>query len=167
MEANYVKHVLFVCLGNICRSPLAQGILDDLLQKKELHHYVFTDSAGTSNWHAGESPDARTCQNAKTHGLTLPYKARQVRSSDFDIFDYILVMDDSNYEHLMEWKPKDTPTKAEIYKMRAFDLSHPNADVPDPYFGGADGFENVYQILHRSVSHFLESTLIHQLPHSS
>jgi protein-tyrosine phosphatase len=154
MPASFSTHVLFVCLGNICRSPLAQGILDQILSTNGLQHTVYTDSAGTSDWHEGKAPDARTQLNAQHHGINLPYKARQIRSSDFEVFDYILVMDDENLMRVKDLQPKDQSTRAVIFKMRDFDTIEPHSDVPDPYYGGADGFEKVFQILSHSVQHF-------------
>jgi protein-tyrosine phosphatase len=144
--------VLFVCLGNICRSPLAQGILDHILAKKGIENWI-TDSAGTGAWHVGQPPDSRTQKNAQEHGISLPYIARQVNKKDFNSFDYIFVMDDSNHHNLIRIAPQSYDAK--ILKMRDYDPLAKGADVPDPYIGGEKGFEEVYQMLDRSIKNFL------------
>lgn len=148
--------VLFVCLGNICRSPLAQGVLDAWIVENNKTH-VFTDSAGTSNYHIGKKPDTRTIQNAMSHGLSLPYFARQIEKNDFCHFDYILVMDDSNLKDVMDNKPANST--AVITKLRDFDPIDTGADVDDPYFGGEEGFEMVFQTIKRAVHAFADNKL--------
>lgn len=148
--------VLFVCLGNICRSPLAQGVLDAwIVENNKIH--VFTDSAGTSNYHIGKKPDTRTIQNAMNHGLSLPYFARQIEKNDFCHFDYILVMDDSNLKDVLDNKPANST--AVITKLRDFDPIDTGADVDDPYFGGEEGFEMVFQTIKRAVHAFADNKL--------
>lgn len=151
--------ILFVCLGNICRSPLAEGIFNEIIYKNNTSHLFDIDSAGTSGLHRGQLPDPRTLKNAKSNGLTLTHKARQFRSSDFMEFDYLIAMDDSNLRDILEKKPEGE-SNAKLIKMRSFDMEDINADVPDPWYGGDRGFEEVYQILKRSCLHFYESLLI-------
>jgi protein-tyrosine phosphatase len=132
-----------VCLGNICRSPLAEGILASKLPKDK-----FTvDSAGTGSWHIGQSPDDRSVAVAKKNGLDISnQKGRQFSSVDFDTFDYIFVMDNSNYDNVIalaetkEQKEKVTLIMNELYPSQ-------NKDVPDPYFGMHNGFDIVYNML--------------------
>jgi protein-tyrosine phosphatase len=148
--------VLFVCLGNICRSPLAQGVLDAWIVEKNKTN-ILTDSAGTSNYHLGKKPDSRTIQNAMNHGVSLPYFARQIEKNDFYNFDYLLVMDDNNLKDVLHIKPANST--AVIAKLRTFDPIDTGADVDDPYFGGAEGFELVFQTIKRSVYAFANQKL--------
>ncbi len=147
--------VLFVCLGNICRSPLAEGLFTAMIKKKGLAGKVQCDSAGTSNYHIGDSPDPRTVANAAENGLELNHKGRQIEADDFYEYDYIIPMDDSNLRHIKAKAAMVGFCDFEVYKMRYFDKSGFNLDVPDPYYGGEDGFQKVYEILSRSNEHFL------------
>jgi protein-tyrosine phosphatase len=138
--------ILMVCLGNICRSPLAEGILRDKLSKKGIKG-IDIDSAGTSNYHTGECPDVRSIENAKKHGIDISgLKARQFRPEDFDNFDRIYVMDAANLGDVSALIRN--PEDREKIQM-ILNVSHPNSNmsVPDPYFGGEQGFENVYLLL--------------------
>ncbi len=150
-------NVLFVCLGNICRSPLAEGLFKKLTENNEFKYLISSDSAGTSSYHIGSLPDRRTFENAKSHGLTLIHHARQFTSGDFHQFDYILAMDSSNLEDIFYMKKGIKDSKVKIFLMRHFDPLAKDADVPDPYLGGMSGFEDVYQILERSTANFLEA----------
>lgn len=137
-----------VCLGNICRSPLAEGILRDKTEKGGLN--VFIDSAGTSNYHIGEHPDKRTISNALEHGVEISkLKARQFSVFDFDEFDHIFVMDSSNYSDVISLaRNENDKKKVELILNRVYPNS--NMAVPDPYFGGEQGFENVYILLDKA-----------------
>ena len=148
--------ILFVCLGNICRSPLAEGIFNDIVNKNNTSNLYETDSAGTSDFHCGELPDPRTLKNAMKNGLTLTHKCRQFKKSDFYEFDHIIAMDDSNLKDIIKLKPADE-TRAKIIKMRFYDPLNKNANVPDPWFGGEKGFEEVYQILKRCCLNFYKA----------
>ena len=148
----------FVCLGNICRSPLAEGIFNDIIEKNKTTHLFDVDSAGTSNYHIGELPDPRTRKNAKANGLDLVHRGRQFSKHDFHNFDFIIPMDDSNLRDIMDLKPKED-IEAQIVKMRFYDPLNKNANVPDPWFGGEKGFEEVYQILKRSCQNFYEEVI--------
>lgn len=148
-------NVLFVCLGNICRSPLAEGILLQLLEEKGLIDKISVDSAGTANYHIGERPDPRTIENAHKNGVTLPSRGRQFDRSDFENFDYIIPMDESNLFHIRRLEPSTPVTGYTIVKMRKFDPLAENADVPDPYYSGPKGFQDVFDILNRSNTNFL------------
>ena len=136
--------VLMVCLGNICRSPLAEGILESKVNKLGLDWLV--DSAGTSAYHVGELPDYRSIATAKTHGIDISgQRARQFVPSDFEAFDLILVMDASNYQNVVRLA-KTESAKQKV--MMVMNLAEPNKNiqVPDPYYGN-DGFELVYEML--------------------
>lgn len=146
--------VLFVCLGNICRSPLAEGIMKSRIKALNLEKEIEVDSCGTSKYHIGEQPDARTVANAKSNGLHLDHQARQFLKEDFRKFDYILAMDSANLNCIQRIDQTEE-FKDKTMLMRFFDTKDKNADVPDPYFGGEDGFQQVYEILDRSVNEFL------------
>ena len=134
-----------VCLGNICRSPLAEGIMRVKLSKD-----FIVDSAGTGGWHAGELPDKRSISTAKNRGLDITsQRARQFKISDFETFDYIYVMDNSNYKDVMALAPNDeAKSKVKLILNELF--PNENVDVPDPYYGGQDGFENVFDMLNEA-----------------
>jgi len=147
--------VLMVCLGNICRSPLAEGILRAKAQKNNLH--ITIDSAGTSNYHVGEHPDSRTIANAKKHGIDVSkLRARQFTEKDFDDFDIIFTMDTSNYSDVIsKARNKADIKKVEMILNRVY--PNTNMSVPDPYFGGEQGFENVYILLDKACDIIVES----------
>ena len=135
--------ILMVCLGNICRSPLAEGILASKLPEDKF----YVDSAGTGSWHIGRSPDERSITTAKKNGLNIAnQKGRQFQKSDFDTFDYIFVMDDSNYINVIYLtQNEDQKKKVQLILNELF--PNENVDVPDPYFGLPNGFESVYKML--------------------
>ncbi len=143
-------------MGNICRSPLAEGIFNSLIEKNKGSQHFETDSAGTSNYHIGKLSDPRTLKNSRANGLNLTHRARQFKTSDFYEFDYIIAMDDSNLNDILKIKP-DGELNVKLLKMRHFDPINKNADVPDPWFGGEKGFEEVYQILNRCCQNFYNS----------
>ncbi|MCD7973663.1 MAG: low molecular weight phosphotyrosine protein phosphatase [Candidatus Azobacteroides sp.] len=149
------KKLLFVCLGNICRSPAAEGIMKHLVEEAGLENDFFIDSAGTSGWHEGELPDSRMRSHAKKRGYDLNSLSRPVRSQDFDNFDMILAMDDTNYTNLMRQAPSPE-AESKIYRMTDFCKKKEADHVPDPYYSGADGFEIVLDILEDACSGLLE-----------
>lgn len=153
-----MKKVLFVCLGNICRSPLAKELAKKIAKENGLADSVFFDSCGTSDYHIGEQPDQRTVDNARQNGLIINHRARQFENSDFREFDYILAMDSANLSNIMKLD-QTNEFGAKVYLMRDFDPEFPGEDVPDPYFGGSQGFQHVFDILTRSVSHFIDTEL--------
>lgn len=140
--------VLFVCLGNICRSPLAEGVFRELVDREGLTDQFRVDSAGTGSWHVGSPPDTRSSQVAARHGITLESTARQVAPEDFTRFDHVVAMDRENLRDLERMGSRHEST-ARIFLLRNHD---PNGgdDVPDPYYGGANGFEVVYRMIERS-----------------
>lgn len=148
--------VLFVCLGNICRSPLAEAIFNHKIRARNLESKISSDSAGTSRYHLQEPPDPRTIEVAQRHDIPISHMGRQIDTVDFDEFDYILAMDRENLDEILALKKYANIQKMpEIHLMRAFDNQESGEDVPDPYFGGKDGFENVFQLLDQSIDNFL------------
>jgi protein-tyrosine phosphatase len=141
--------VLFVCLGNICRSPLAEGVFRSLVDEAGLSDKFDIDSAGTGSWHVGERPDARATMVAREHGVDLDSKARQVQAEDLHDYDYVIAMDRENLLGL-ERMANASGGDAEIQLLRAYDPDPEGKEVPDPYYGGVSGFENAYQIVARS-----------------
>jgi protein-tyrosine phosphatase len=132
-------------MGNICRSPTAEGVMIDLVAKAGLADRITIDSAGTGPWHVGELPDSRARAAARKRGLDLTSRGRQLSKADFDRFDLIVVMDDVNLRHVNLMAGHRT--SPEIRLLRSFDpASPPNANVPDPYAGDADGFEHVLDL---------------------
>jgi protein-tyrosine phosphatase len=134
--------ILFVCMGNICRSPTAEGVMRRLLRDAGLEG-VEVESAGTGGWHAGEPPDERAAAAAARRGVTLEGSARQVRPADFRRFDLLVAMDRGNLRELLALAPDDEAAG----KVR---LLVPDADVPDPYYGGDRGFETVLDMVERA-----------------
>lgn len=137
--------VLFVCLGNICRSPLAEGLFRHIVETANFEHAIVCDSAGTGGWHAGEPPDRRSIAVAATHGIDLSsLRARQVRTSDFSAFDLIIGMDSSNVANLRRLAPKDAIGRVHLFSQVSTGQA---IDVPDPYYGGPKDFEHVYHMV--------------------
>jgi len=147
--------LLFVCLGNICRSPLAEGVFLHLVREAGLESSFVADSAGTGGWHAGETPDPRSIEVARRHGIELRGPARKVRREDFDRFALILAMDRENQEDLRRLRPS-AATRGEIALLREFDPeADADLDVPDPYYGGLSGFDRVFEMVHRACTGLL------------
>ena len=140
-------NLLFVCLGNICRSPAAEGIMKKIIEDEGLENRVFVDSAGTSNWNEGKTPDERMRLHGKKRGYDFCSVARTFRSSDFEKFDYILVMDNNNFMNVKKLASTEEDV-AKIHRMTDFSIDFADHDhVPDPYFGGDDGFNLVMDLL--------------------
>ena len=150
--------VLFVCLGNICRSPAAEAIFLNLLEKKGLTDGFSVDSAGTGSWHIGKKADSRMRIAAERRDINILSRARQITSKDFDQCNYILTMDDSNFRNIQDLKNRAALSDfASIKKIQNFRSVFNEQEVPDPYFGGDEGFDYVLDMLEDSVKGFLES----------
>lgn len=175
--------VLFVCLGNICRSPLAEGIFNKKVSEKGLSNKFEADSAGTGNYHIGKQPDQRTLRNAEKNAVKITHSARQIASPDLSYYDYILAMDAENMDKINALAEADAQIEGKIFLMRDFepgahpgftaneeqpytninslaetsdDAFTPDRDVPDPYYGEEDGFQEVFNILDRTVENFIQ-----------
>jgi protein-tyrosine phosphatase len=163
MSARPDLSILFVCLGNICRSPLGEGVLAHRLAEADLSDRVRVDSAGTGAWHQGEPPDPRSSEVALRHGISLRGRARRVRADDFHEFDYIFAMDRSNLRDLRDLESQGDGG-AFLTLFREFDPHRDeDLDVPDPYYGGADGFDLMFEMIDRTCAAFVEH-LISELP---
>ncbi len=150
------KKILIVCMGNICRSPAAEGIAKKLIEKKGLDGTIEIDSAGTLGYHEGEMPDSRMVKHASKRGYTLDSRARQFNPrKDFEHFDYIVTMDDDNYSEIVSLDKNNNFTN-KIFKMVSFANKIKVNEVPDPYYSGSDGFEFVLDILEESVEGLLK-----------
>ena len=150
--------VLFVCLGNICRSPTAEGTMATLVRDAGLDDEIELDSAGTGSWHVGSAPDERATAAAARRGIVLEGAARRVRDEDFDEFDVILAMDSSNFDDLRALAGEDRSRRAKARLLREFDQASAEAgelEVPDPYYGAGDGFERVLDQVQAACSGLL------------
>ena len=149
--------LLFVCMGNICRSPTAEGVMRALLREQGLEDVVEVDSAGTGDWHVGEPPDARASAAARARGVMLSGAARAVAPADFEAFDLILAADRRNLAALREAAPPGVEDRVQL--LRAFDPASegaPDLDVPDPYYAEADGFEHVLDLVEAACRGLLD-----------
>lgn len=150
-----MKHLLFVCLGNICRSPAAEGVMNGLIKKHGLMDQIDCDSAGTIGNHRGEPADNRMRTHAKQRGYDLTSKARPFEQDDFINFDYILTMDDKNFENIMALDT-DNLYDCKVKKIVSFCKKEEHAEVPDPYYGGPSDFDLVLDILEDACENLLE-----------
>jgi len=155
--------ILFVCLGNICRSPMAEGVFKHMLFKAGLHHEIHVDSAGLIAYHQGELPDSRMRAHASRRGYNLTHRSRQVTVSDFDKFDLIIGMDDQNM-HGLRNLARTPEQKAKIRRMTDFCVHMQASEVPDPYYGGAAGFEYVIDLLEDACEGLLKNITSPPLP---
>ncbi len=146
--------VLFVCLGNICRSPSGEAVLNAKLEEHGLQDQVEVDSAGTSGYHTGEPADSRMQTHAQKRGYNLSSISRQIRSVDYDDFDFIIAMDQSNYRNLLNMA-KTSEHRSKVALMTEFSEKL-DGDVPDPYYGGSMGFERVLDILEDCMEGLIE-----------
>ena len=147
--------ILFVCLGNICRSPAAEGVFLHLLKKRKLEKYFEVDSAGTSGFHSGEPADGRMQQAAQRRGIVLPSRSRPFCFQDLEDFDHIFVMDKSNLRNVLAMAQSDEQAE----KVRLFGelaTEHSEVEVPDPYYGGEAGFEKVLDMVENAGQTFLK-----------
>jgi protein-tyrosine phosphatase len=148
--------VCFVCLGNICRSPIGEGVMRHLVNQAGLAHAIEVDSAGTTGFHTGELPDVRAHAAAKRAGIELAGRAREFVVTDFQRFDYVLAMDQSNYEHLAVLAA-EVSAENKLALLRSFDPDSPEgASVPDPYYGTDEDFDDVVRICLTACKSLLE-----------
>lgn len=150
-----MTRVCFVCLGNICRSPTAEGVMRHLARARGLLQALHIDSAGTAAYHTGEAPDRRSIKRAALRGIAVGGRARQFLREDFARFDYVLALDDRNLAHLADIKPADS--RCELRLLLDFDPDSPSgASVPDPYYGGTAGFDHVLDLCERACHGLLD-----------
>lgn len=154
------KSVLFVCLGNICRSPVAEGCFRQVLKERNLTHAFTHDSAGTGDWHRGEAPDPRSQKSALEQGVDISdLRARQITAADFDRFDHIVVMDESNLKNVVALAKSDEHRK-KITKLLGWNKKHANACVPDPYYGTKKDFDHVFNLCREACGSLVEALLL-------
>lgn len=155
MSESRAVNVLFVCLGNICRSPTAEGVFRRLVESEGLAESVGVASAGTGDYHVGEKPDARARAAASRRGIDLsPIRARQATREDFERFDYVLAMDRRNFDALRRLCPPGREDRLALFLDFAPEIGL--ADVPDPYYGGRDGFEHVLDLVEAAARGLLD-----------
>jgi len=149
-----VVRVLFVCLGNICRSPTAHGVFQAMVDARGLSDRIEVDSAGTAAWHVGKSPDSRSVNAAAERGYDLSrLRARQVAAEDFEYYDYVLAMDSENLSNLKNLR--NTGVEPQLF-LQAFARAYTESEVPDPYYGGASGFEHVLDLIEDASAALLD-----------
>ncbi len=155
------RRILFVCLGNICRSPLAEGVFLHRARALGVEESLVVDSAGTGAWHAGERPDPRSIDVARKYGVSLPGRARQLREADFRDFDLILAMDRENFRNIDRMRGSARGS-AELRLFREFDPeAGDDLEIPDPYYGGPEGFDRVFEMVDRAGCGLLEFLFPH------
>ena len=150
--------VVFVCLGNICRSPLAESMFRELVRRRGVDDRFEIDSAGTAGYHIGHPPDARSVETARARGLEVSGSARQLVGEDLDRFDLIIVMDGENLSNVERLRASSGGGAARVHLLREWDPEG-RGDVPDPYYGGARGFDEVHDIVERSCEALLDDLL--------
>ncbi len=147
--------VLMVCLGNICRSPMAHGVFEARVREQGLGHVIEVDSAGTAGYHVGARADPRARQEAASRGYDLGHlRARQLEPEDFHEFDYILTMDEANYRAAKQIRPPDA--RAQLRRFTEFAAERAEREVPDPYYGGEEGFVHVMDLVEAAADGLLE-----------
>lgn len=149
------KSVLFVCLGNICRSPTAEGVFRELVAEQGMAQQLEIDSAGTSNWHIGKAPDSRAIAEAASRGIDIAgFKGRQANEFDMDFYDYVIAMDVHNHYDLQQLAGRENAHKVTLFLDYAAGIEL--TDVPDPYYGGEDGFSQVYGLIEQASAGLLD-----------
>jgi len=149
--------VLFVCLGNICRSPLAEAIFKHKIKNLNAGHRILADSCGTGNYHIGDQPDPRMIKTAEKNGVEIWHQARQLAATDLEEFDFLLAMDQQNLKNILRLPDADKYSH-KIKLMRAFDPQGPG-DVPDPYYGTMRDFQFVFEMLDRTLDEFIKAEI--------
>ncbi len=155
-----VKKILFVCLGNICRSPAAEGIFNQKIKERDLEKFFVVDSAGTGNWHVGNLPDQRMRSTALSRGIELNSRSRQIEETDLYEFDQILVMDKDNLNAVKSLtKDQKNPINSKIKLILNYSKNSQLDEVPDPYYGGQNGFEKVIDLLDDAMDGLIDSLM--------
>ena len=155
-----VKKILFVCLGNICRSPAAEGIFNQKIKERDLENFFVVDSAGTGNWHVGNLPDQRMRSTALSRGIELNSRSRQIEENDLYEFDQILVMDKDNLNAVKSLtKDQHNPINSKIKLILNYSKNSQLDEVPDPYYGGQNGFEKVIDLLDDAMDGLIDSLM--------
>ena len=149
------KRILFVCLGNICRSPVAEGIFRHKISARNLEHIFMADSCGTGNYHIGQQPDPRAIRNAAENGVMLDHRCRQLRAEDLASFHHIIAMDSNNLRNILAMDTSGVH-REKIRLMRDWDPNGSKRDVPDPYYGDDRDFQEVFEILDRCMDRFID-----------
>lgn len=151
-----MKKIMFVCLGNICRSPLAEAVLQSIIDKNNQSKNFLIDSSGTSDEHEGQSADARTQKVAESHGFTIKHRAKQLTHKDIETFDLILAMDKEIYNYVLQLADS-SELKKKVHMFREFDPEgNSTLEVPDPYYDNKEGFENIFQIILRTSQNIFD-----------
>ena len=155
-----VKKILFVCLGNICRSPAAEGIFNQKIKERDLEKLFVVDSAGTGSWHVGNLPDKRMRATALSRGIELTSRSRQIEENDLYEFDQILVMDKDNLDAVKSLtKDQNNPVNSKIKLILSYSKNFQLDEVPDPYYGGKNGFEKVIDLLDDAIDGLIDSLM--------
>ncbi len=155
-----VKKILFVCLGNICRSPAAEGIFNKKIRERDLESFFVVDSAGTGSWHVGNLPDRRMRATALSRGIELTSRSRQIGENDLYEFDQILVMDNDNFEAVTSLiKDHMNPLNSKVKLILTYSKNSQLDEVPDPYYGGQNGFEKVLDLLDDAMDGLIDSLM--------
>ncbi|MBW3042815.1 low molecular weight protein-tyrosine-phosphatase [Prochlorococcus marinus] len=155
-----VQKILFVCLGNICRSPAAEGIFNQKIKERDLEKLFVVDSAGTGSWHVGNLPDKRMRATALSRGIELTSRSRQIEENDLYEFDQILVMDKDNLDAVKSLTKDDmNPVNSKIKLILSYSKNSQLEEVPDPYYGGQNGFEQVLDLLNDAIDELIDSLI--------
>ncbi len=150
--------VLFVCTGNICRSPTAEGVFRDKVAQRGLHEYFLIDSAGTGGWHSGHGPDPRAVATAQARGVDIArLRARQLEMDDFMRFHHLIALDNTHLDFMARMKPANAPARLSL--LMAHEVTGAWRDVPDPYYGGQKDFDHAYDLIARGVEGLLDSLI--------
>jgi protein-tyrosine phosphatase len=154
-----MKKVLFVCLGNICRSPMAEGVFNRLIKERGLEGSISCDSAGTAGYHIGELPDFRTRKVCELNNTPLNHRGRKISKEDIQEFDLLLAMDQANYYDILHQLSIKELDQKKVRLMRSYELGAENGEVPDPYYGDMQDFHNVFAMLEKACRGLLEELI--------